>query len=78
MSACVMKEPEKLIVHNKGAAEWVLKRCSHQFTASGDRIPLTESEKSDLVENVITAMAKVGLRCIALTTSELPLEDSSR
>lgn len=33
MSCCVMREGDKLAVYNKGAAEWVLKRCTHQMTA---------------------------------------------
>jgi len=77
MSCCVMREGGKLVVYNKGAAEWVLKRCTSQMTAQGRVVPLSEAEKAALIENEVVAMASTGLRCIALTTASLPASDAT-
>jgi len=78
MSCCVIKEESKYVVHNKGAAEWVLARCRSQYTQDGSITPLSEEQRKQLLEEHVEAMAKEGLRCIALATCDLPLEDPNR
>jgi hypothetical protein len=46
------------------AAEWVLKQCKTQMTPQGQVVPLSEDEKSQMLENVVTRMAKVGVTCV--------------
>ncbi|KAJ9507543.1 hypothetical protein QJQ45_019083, partial [Haematococcus lacustris] len=78
MSSCVMRADTKYVVYNKGAAEWVLRKCTTQMGAQGQVLPLDEAQRQDLADNVVVKMASVGLRCIALTKAELPLEDAGR
>jgi len=77
MSSCVVKAGNVYKVYNKGAAEWVLAKCTSEFTPSGDRRAMTEARREELL-NIVTEMASRGLRCICLTVRELPLEDPKR
>ncbi len=53
--------------------------CVRAFAPmQGAVAPLSAEQKQDLLDNHVTAMAKVGLRCIALTYTDLPLEDANR
>lgn len=78
MSACVMREASRLGVYNKGAAEWVLKRCSSRAAPDGATVPMSEDDRAKLLQEEVVGMASVGLRCIALTCAELPLADPNR
>ena len=61
----------------QGAAEWVLERCTGQYDASGNVVPLPEAAKKELLD-LVTEMAGRGLRCICLTTGEIPLQAPGR
>ncbi|EFJ50671.1 hypothetical protein VOLCADRAFT_88435 [Volvox carteri f. nagariensis] len=76
MASATIKFADKFRHYNKGAAEWVLKRCTSMY--DGARvIEMTEVERARLME-VVTGMAKRGLRCICLTYTDYPLVDDSR
>jgi magnesium-transporting ATPase (P-type) len=53
MSCCVMRDAGKYTVYNKGAAEWVLQRCSKQLAADGRVLPLSGEQKADLIDNTV-------------------------
>lgn len=76
MSSVLLKDktaPGGLRLHNKGAAEWVLKKCSHVI--SGDKIvPMTDDSLKGLMDTV-TAMASRGLRCICLAYRDMTVAD---
>jgi hypothetical protein len=44
-------------LYNKGAAEWVIKRCRSLLNENGEIVPLTEERTAHMME-VITSMAK--------------------
>ncbi|KAG2500891.1 hypothetical protein HYH03_001650 [Edaphochlamys debaryana] len=76
MASATIKFSDKFRHYNKGAAEWVLKRCTSMY--DGARIvEMTDADRQKLVE-VVTGMAKRGLRCICLTYTDYPLVDDSR
>lgn len=76
MSSATIKFADKFRHYNKGAAEWVLKRCTSMY--DGSRIvEMTEVDRARMVE-IVTGMAKRGLRCICLTYTDYPLIDDSR
>ena len=77
MSSAVVKHGDKYRLHNKGAAEWVLKRCTHTLDGQGHVTPMS-SEVSDELASTVTEMAKRGLRCICLTYTDYEISDSSR
>ncbi|GLC43787.1 hypothetical protein PLESTB_000907900 [Pleodorina starrii] len=76
MASATIKYVDKFRHYNKGAAEWVLKRCTSMYDG-GRIVEMTEVERARLVE-VVTSMAKRGLRCICLTYTDYPLVDDSR
>lgn len=63
-------------VYNKGAAEWVLQRCEFEYNQQGEVVPMTAASRAKLLD-IVTEMAKRGLRCICLTFRDMP-EDPSR
>ncbi|PNW74900.1 hypothetical protein CHLRE_12g505350v5 [Chlamydomonas reinhardtii] len=76
MASCSVKFADKFRHYNKGAAEWVLKRCTSMYNGS-QIVQMGDAEREKLVE-VVTGMAKRGLRCICLTYTDYPLVDDSR
>ncbi|GLI62465.1 hypothetical protein VaNZ11_005095 [Volvox africanus] len=63
-------------LYNKGAAEWVLKRCT-RCMVQGVIVEMTPALQDQLLEEV-TIMAKSGLRCICLTYADFALADPNR
>eukprot|EP00197_Chlamydomonas_leiostraca_P002921 CAMPEP_0202857402 /NCGR_PEP_ID=MMETSP1391-20130828/353_1 /ASSEMBLY_ACC=CAM_ASM_000867 /TAXON_ID=1034604 /ORGANISM="Chlamydomonas leiostraca, Strain SAG 11-49" /LENGTH=1154 /DNA_ID=CAMNT_0049536193 /DNA_START=185 /DNA_END=3649 /DNA_ORIENTATION=- len=60
-----------LRLHTKGAAEWVLAKCSAVVSAGGAQVPMTEPARQQLYD-IVTQMASRGLRCICLAYRDLP------
>jgi len=77
MSSALLKHGNKYRLYNKGAAEWVLKRCTHVLDGQGQVAPMS-SEVSDELSNTVTEMAKRGLRCICLTYTDYEVTDPNR
>ena len=77
MSSAIVKHGDKYRLYNKGAAEWVLKRCTHILDNQGHVSPMS-SEVSDELASTVTEMAKRGLRCICLTYTDYESTDASR
>eukprot|EP01137_Pigoraptor_chileana_P027909 Opistho-2@11125 len=50
----------------KGASEMVLTLCTHVMTSDGERRPLEEAEKSQLLDKIIESFASDGLRTLTL------------
>ena len=46
-----------LRLYNKGAAEWVLRRCSSLMRPDGSTEPMTEARLAEMIE-LVTSMAK--------------------
>ena len=51
-------------LHTKGAAEIVLKLCTHYINEDGDKIELTDESKEDIIKNTIEKYAERALRTI--------------
>lgn len=71
-------------LYNKGAAEWVLEKCTRLINEYGDIVDMTDDVRVSLSE-VVVGMATRGLRCICLTYTDVPndlpeedIEDSSK
>jgi Ca2+-transporting ATPase len=77
MSSVVVNTGTKLRLYNKGAAEWVLKRCTHLLNTAGGLDTMDEKSNEHLL-SIVTDMAKRGLRCICLTYTDYELEDMDR
>ena len=77
MSSCVMRTANGYRVYNKGAAEWVLQRCTSMYNSDGAIIPMTVAARQELLDIVETLSSK-GLRCICLAQADLPLSDPAR
>lgn len=77
MSSCVIKRADNYRLYNKGAAEWVLKRCTHFVDSFGDVAVMTAADREN-IEGMVVSMAQRGLRCICLARTDYPLEDGSR
>jgi Ca2+-transporting ATPase len=67
-----------LRLYNKGAAEWVLRRCNRVVNPEGAVVPLSEAERERLISEVVVGMASRGLRCICLTYTDYPENDPKR
>ncbi len=67
----------RLRLYNKGAAEWVLARCTNMRNESGGAAAIDAAEREHLMD-VITDMASDGLRCIALAFVDFPVHDVKR
>jgi Ca2+-transporting ATPase len=76
MASATVKFSDKFRHYNKGAAEWVLKRCTAMYNGSAV-VEMSPDARASLME-VVTGMAKRGLRCICLTYTDIPLVDDSR
>eukprot|EP00798_Chlamydomonas_sp_ICE-L_P007260 gene7260-372_t len=59
-----------LKVHCKGAAEWVLARCTSHYLPSGDIVPLTDDSREQL-QQALVSMASRGLRCVCLAAGDI-------
>ena len=70
-------EPGRLRLYNKGAAEWVLQRCTSMYNSDGAIIPMTVAARQELLDIVETLSSK-GLRCICLAQADLPLPAPAR
>ena len=77
MSSVLVRFDDKDRLYNKGAAEWVLRRCNKVYNEYGDIVDLTQQGQEEMME-VVTNMAKRGLRCICLSYTDYPLQDGSR
>ena len=76
MASVLLRMPDHYYLVNKGAAEWVLQKCTTVATPNGVQ-PLDEATRTQLGE-VVVNMASRGLRCICLASRRLPLEDPTR
>lgn len=77
MSSALLRTDGHYRLYNKGAAEWVLKRCTHACDTDGKVQPLAPGQADELV-GVITGMASRGLRCICLAYTDYEMDDASR
>ncbi|KAG2453779.1 hypothetical protein HYH02_001989 [Chlamydomonas schloesseri] len=66
-----------LRLYNKGAAEWVLKRCVGLARPDGSTEPMTHAKLEEM-NALVTGMAKRGLRCICLSYRDYAGSDLSR
>ncbi|XP_069145003.1 putative calcium-transporting ATPase 13, plasma membrane-type [Solanum lycopersicum] len=57
--------------HWKGAAEMILRMCSHYYDLEGNVKPLEESDKEEC-NRIIEGMAASSLRCIAFAHKQVP------
>mmetsp|Transcript_2008 Transcript_2008/g.4528 ORF Transcript_2008/g.4528 Transcript_2008/m.4528 type:complete len:1102 (+) Transcript_2008:36-3341(+) len=64
-------EGQRRRVHVKGAAEVVLKRCSHYLGTDGQAVPMTADTEADIA-HTIKQMAVKALRTIVIAFRELP------
>eukprot|EP00879_Flechtneria_rotunda_P003828 GHRR01004068.1.p1 GENE.GHRR01004068.1~~GHRR01004068.1.p1 ORF type:complete len:993 (+),score=315.28 GHRR01004068.1:1703-4681(+) len=76
-SVLIRRDDKTLRLYNKGAAEWVLKRCVSLHNEYGEIVPMTDAMREQLLQTVV-AMASRGLRCICLTYTDYPAHDASR
>lgn len=77
MASCLINLGDKYRLYNKGAAEWVIRRCKHLMYEDGNLVPVTEEVVKEMIQ-VVESMAKRGLRCICLTYRDYDLNDPSR
>eukprot|EP00775_Hariotina_reticulata_P009045 gene9045-9216_t len=77
MASILLKLPDHYLLLNKGAAEWVLQKCDFVSGQDEGVTALDEASRASITA-IITAMASRGLRCIALASRQLPLEDAAR
>eukprot|EP00878_Enallax_costatus_P000995 GHUV01001127.1.p1 GENE.GHUV01001127.1~~GHUV01001127.1.p1 ORF type:complete len:1156 (+),score=304.08 GHUV01001127.1:371-3838(+) len=78
MASVLVKHDDKTLrLYNKGAAEWVLKRCVSYVNEYGEVVPMTEAVHDQLMQTVV-GMASTGLRCICLTYTDYPAHDPNR
>ncbi|EFJ49476.1 hypothetical protein VOLCADRAFT_104340 [Volvox carteri f. nagariensis] len=78
MASVLVREPSgNLRLYNKGAAEWVLRRCSAMLQPDGSTIPMDKVILEEM-NSLVTAMAMRGLRCICLSYRDYPANDLVR
>ena len=78
MSSVVMKRPDGTIrVYNKGAAEWVVKKCTSMLEPDGSLVDM-DAGRVESVMATIHDMASRGFRCICLTYTDYPETDPNR
>jgi len=77
MASILLQRADDYLLLNKGAAEWVLQKCDF-FTAKDASVTALDDAARASITSIITAMASRGLRCIALASRQLPLQDPSR
>jgi Ca2+-transporting ATPase len=68
----VVKEEDHLTLLCKGASEIVLDLCDYELNAKGEEVQFSQERKKEILSNTIEAMAKAGLRTIALAYKTLP------
>jgi len=61
--------PKRL--HTKGAAEEIIKTCTHYLNDHGEKVELNDEIRSKLNDDVIKTYAKDALRCIAFSYKDL-------
>lgn len=76
MASCLINTGDKYRLYNKGAAEWVIRRCKY-LMYDGQKVEVTEEVVKHMTE-VVEGMAKRGLRCICLAYRDYELNDPSR
>ncbi|PNH03295.1 Plasma membrane calcium-transporting ATPase 4 [Tetrabaena socialis] len=78
MAGVLVREPStgNLRLYNKGAAEWVLRRCESLMRPDGTTEPMDAAKLEEMIE-LVTGMAKRGLRCICLSYRDYPADDPS-
>jgi magnesium-transporting ATPase (P-type) len=50
MASVLVEMPHGLRLYNKGAAEWVLKRCTRMIVPGGGVAPMTDADRDNLVQ----------------------------
>eukprot|EP00891_Asterochloris_glomerata_P004702 jgi/Astpho2/4702/fgenesh1_pg.00067_%23_185_t len=70
MASVLIKSSDGFRLHNKGAAEMVLARCTSVLDTSGNAVELTGERRSQL-EETITEMASRGLRTLCLSYRDI-------
>jgi Ca2+-transporting ATPase len=50
MASVLVELPDSLRLYNKGAAEWVLKRCTRMVVPGGGVSPMTDADREHLVQ----------------------------
>ncbi|PNH12838.1 Calcium-transporting ATPase PAT1 [Tetrabaena socialis] len=76
MASVLVREPSAggLRLYNKGAAEWVLRRCESMLRPDGTTEPMDAAKLEEMIA-LVTGMAKRGLRCICLSYRDYPTDD---
>ena len=69
-SVILTDESGRHTLYNKGAADWVLARCTSFYDESGALVSLNDS-KREMFERMINEMASQGLRTLCLTQREI-------
>lgn len=64
--ATVIRRPDSVRLHIKGASEIVLKKCTQILDPFGETRPLTDDDANYILRNVIEPMADDGLRTICI------------
>ncbi|GFR48829.1 hypothetical protein Agub_g10782 [Astrephomene gubernaculifera] len=78
MASVLLREPSgQLRLYNKGAAEWVLRRCTALLRPDGSTEPMDPRKLEEMI-TLVTSMAKRGLRCICLSYRDYPATDPER
>lgn len=49
-SILIKRDDSTMRLYNKGAAEWVLKRCASLHNEYGEVVPMTEAIREDLLQ----------------------------
>lgn len=66
MASILLKTKSGYRLYNKGAADWVLKKCGSYYDESGVLVPMDQTSRSSF-EAIINSMASQGLRTLCLT-----------
>jgi hypothetical protein len=60
MASVLVREEGRLRLYNKGAAEWVLRRCVSMRNERGELVPMTEELREELMEVRVRACCAGG------------------
>eukprot|EP00889_Picochlorum_renovo_P005022 jgi/Picre1/32052/NNA_007400.t1 len=74
MASVLLKTKSGYRLYNKGAADWVLKKCSSYYNESGVLVPMDNTSRSSF-ETMINSMASQGLRTLCLTQKDISARD---
>ena len=66
MSSCLLTPEGEFRLLTKGAAELMVERCSFIIGKDGERMPLDQQGRQDLISKVVTPMTEAALRTIAV------------